>query len=110
LLLATGDLAQAESAFEQALALQPQDFWPNFHLGICAFRLGRIHDALSAFRICIALNPDRAECFYNCALAHAALGHTADAERNYARAVSLDAALASVPLNPGASLTFPKSQ
>jgi eukaryotic-like serine/threonine-protein kinase len=109
-LLATGNLAQAEAAFEQALALQPQDFWPNFHQGVCAFRLGRYHDALSAFRICIALAPDRAECFYNCALAHAALGHTVEAERNYARAVSLDRALAAVPLDRGSFLPSLNSQ
>ncbi len=109
-LLATGDLAQAEKAFEQALALQPQDFWPNFHQGVCAFRLNRYDDALSAFRICIALAPDRAECFYNCALAHAALGHTADAERNYTRAVSLDPTLATAPLDRGAGRPFPDSQ
>ena len=68
LLLATGDLSQAEKSFEQALALEPQDFWANFHQGVCAFRLSRYHDALNAFRICIALAPDRAECFYNCCL------------------------------------------
>jgi serine/threonine protein kinase len=109
-LLATGNLAQAEAAFEQALALQPQDFWPNFHQGVCAFRLGRYHDALSAFRICIALAPDRAECFYNCALAHAALGHTAESDRNYSRAVSLDPALAAAPLDRGTSLPIVNSQ
>ena len=108
-LLATGDLGQAETAFEQALTLQPQDFWPNFHQGICAFRLGRFHDALSAFRICIALAPDRAECYYNCALAHAALGHTAETHRNYTRAVSLDPTLAAAPLDHGAPHPFPDS-
>jgi tetratricopeptide (TPR) repeat protein len=94
-LLASGDFAQAEDAFERALALRPQDLWPNFHQGVCAFRLGRYQDALSAFRVCVALAPDRAECFYNCAMAHAALGHTVQAERDYGRAVSLDPTLAS---------------
>ncbi len=99
LLLATGNLAEAEADFERALALRPQDFWSNFHQGVCAFRLGRHQDALSAFRICVALAPDRAECFYNCALAHAALGHTADAERYYRSALALDPTLAAIPLD-----------
>jgi tetratricopeptide (TPR) repeat protein len=99
--LAVGDYAQAQSAFERAIDLRPQDLWPNFHLGVCAFRLGRYQDAVNAFRVCIALAPDRAECFYNRALAHAALGDTALASRDYKRAVALDPTLAATPLSRG---------
>jgi serine/threonine protein kinase len=102
-LLAAGDLAGAEAAFERALALRPQDLWPNFHQGVCAFRLGRYQDAVNAFRVCVALAPDRAECFYNRALAHAALSHTIEASRDYARASSLDPTLAAAPLDRGVS-------
>jgi len=98
-LLAAGDLAQAEAAFERALDLRPQDLWPNFHQGVCAFRLGRYRDALNAFRVCVALAPDRAECFYNRALAHFALHHAVEASRDYARAVALDPTLAAAPLD-----------
>jgi eukaryotic-like serine/threonine-protein kinase len=97
--LAAGDLDRAWDAFEHALIQKPQDLWPNFHQGMCAFRLGRYQDAESAFRVCIALAPDRAECFYNHALALAALGRTALAARSYDRAVALDPALAAVPLD-----------
>jgi eukaryotic-like serine/threonine-protein kinase len=92
-LLAAGEFAQAEAAFEQALAIEPQDLWPNFHQGVCAFRLGRYQDAVNAFRVCVALAPDRAECFYNRALAHAALCHTIEASRDFARAFALDPTL-----------------
>jgi len=98
-LLAAGDLAQAEAAFEQARVLRPQDLWPNFHQGVCAFRLGCYHDAVTAFRVCIALAPDRAECFYNRALAHDALSQTIEASRDYTRAFSLDPTLAAAPLD-----------
>jgi serine/threonine protein kinase len=108
-LLASGDLARADAAFARALADRPQDLLPNFHQGVCAFRLGRFQDALSAFRICVALAPDRAECFYNCAIAHAALGHAADAARDYGRAVSLDPTLAATPLDRAVSRRFPAS-
>jgi tetratricopeptide (TPR) repeat protein len=101
-LLASSDLVQARAAFERALALRPQDFWPNFHQGICAFRQGHYQDAVNAFRVCVALVPDRAECFYNRALAHAALGHTAEASRDYERALQLDPGLArSAGSHPG---------
>jgi serine/threonine protein kinase len=93
-LLASGDLVPAEAAFERALALRPQDFWPNFHQGVCAFRQGHYQDAVSAFRVCIALAPDRAECFYNRALAYAALGQTPKASWDYDRAGQLDPSLA----------------
>jgi serine/threonine protein kinase len=103
ILLAAGDLALAEAAFERALALRPQDLWPNFHQGVCAFRLGRYHDAVNAFRVCVALAPDRAECFFNRAVAHAALSHPVEASRDYARAFSLDPTLAATPLGRGVS-------
>jgi serine/threonine protein kinase len=101
-LLAAGDLARAEAAFERALALRPQDLWPNFHQGVCAFRLGRYEEALNAFRVCVALAPERAECFYNRALAYTALGRTAEATRDRARARSLDPTLATLPLDRAA--------
>ena len=102
-LLASGDLARAEAAFERALALRPQDFWPNFHQGVCAYHRGRFPDAVNAFRVCVALAPDRAECFYNRALAHAAQGHADEASRDFRRAVALDPTLARAP--PGGEVS-----
>jgi eukaryotic-like serine/threonine-protein kinase len=108
-LLAAGELAQAEELFEQALAIDPQHLWANFHQGVCAFRLGRYQDAVNAFRVCVALAPDRAECYYNRALAHSALSHTEQASRDFTRAFSLDPTLDSarhdrgVPVRPMAS-------
>jgi eukaryotic-like serine/threonine-protein kinase len=92
-LLTAGNLPEAEAAFERALAIEPQGLWPNFHQGVCAFRLGRYQDAVNAFRVCVALAPDQAECFYNRAMAHAALKQSKDAARDYARAFSLDPTL-----------------
>ena len=99
-LLASGDLARAGAAFERALALRPQDFWANFYQGVCAYRLRRFEDAVNAFRVCVALAPDRAECYYNRALAHAALGHVGPAGLDHDRATRLDPALVAVPPDP----------
>jgi tetratricopeptide (TPR) repeat protein len=92
-LLASGDLAGAEAAFERALALRPQDYWPNFERGVCAYRRHHYEDAVNAFQVCIALAPDRAEPFYNRALAHAALGQNVQASLDHERAVRLDPTL-----------------
>jgi eukaryotic-like serine/threonine-protein kinase len=103
ILLAAGHFSRAEAAFNEALLRRPQDLWPNFHQGVCAFRLARYQDAINAFRVCVALAPDRAECFYNRALGYAALGRPAEASDDYDRAVSLDPTLAAVPLGRAVS-------
>jgi len=96
-LLAAGDVQGAEAAFERALALQPEDFWPNFHQGVCAFRRGRFQDAVNAFRVAIALAPGRAEGYFNRALAYSALGRPALAALDYDHAHRLDPSLAAPP-------------
>jgi eukaryotic-like serine/threonine-protein kinase len=96
-LLASGNLEEAEAAFDRAVALRPQDFWPNFHQGGCAFRLGRFADAVGAFRACVSLAPDRAEGYYNRALAYSALGQTALASLDFDRALRLDPSLSPPP-------------
>lgn len=97
-LLTSGELDRASAAFDRAVSLRPQDFWPNFHQGVCAYRLRRHRDAVVAFRVCIALAPDRAECYYNRALAHAALGDRAEADGDLRRAIALDPTLAAAPV------------
>jgi serine/threonine protein kinase len=99
-LLADDDLTRAQAAFERALDLRPQDFWPNFHRGLCAYRRGRYPEALTAFSVCVAIAPDEAECFYNRGLTHAALGHSLEATRDRDRAISLDSTLAVPPEPP----------
>jgi tetratricopeptide (TPR) repeat protein len=91
----------AAAEFERALDLQPQDFWPNFYRGICSYRLQRYGDAVDAFRVCIALAPGSAACFYNRALAFASLGQSDRALHDYDRALQLDPRLAAAALNRG---------
>jgi len=87
--------------FQHVLDERPQDFWPNFYQGVCAYRLRQFHDSLAAFRTCIALAPDSAECYYNRALAAAAIGRLEDSARDYGRALELDPALWFASLNRG---------
>ena len=91
--LRAGRFREAAVDFQRVLDQRPQDFWPNFYQGLCAYRLGQFHDALAAFRTCIALAPDSAECYYNRARVAEALGRSDQAMHDYSRALELDPAL-----------------
>jgi serine/threonine protein kinase/Flp pilus assembly protein TadD len=100
-LLRSGDLAMAAEQFQQGLDLRPDDFWLNFYQGLCAYRQGRFDESAEAFRVCIALDPGLAECYYNRALALGALGQTGKAIADYTRALDRDPSLTSAALNRG---------
>ena len=100
--LRSGQLeAGRRSNSARALDLRPQDFWLNFYEGLCDYRLGRFAGAVNAFRVCIALSPETAECYYNRALAHQALGRLDRALADYSRALALNPNLTDAALNRG---------
>ncbi len=92
---------RAAEQFQQAVDLRPQDFWPNFYQGLCAYKLGHFEDALDAFRVCVALAQHPAECYFNRALAYEALGRTREALHDYTRALEHDDQLTVAALNRG---------
>jgi tetratricopeptide (TPR) repeat protein len=103
-LLRAGALERADAELRRAVRLQPQDLWPNFYAGVCAYRLSHYEQALTAFSVCIGAAPEAAACFYNRALALAALGHTRAAQEDYYQALRLDPNLGlPPPLPPGSS-------
>jgi tetratricopeptide (TPR) repeat protein len=99
--LRSGQIAPAAEEFRRTLDRRPQDFWPNFYQGLCAYWLGDYKDACAAFRTCIALQPEAAECYYNRALAQEALGRGDRALADYGRALELDPDLTAAALNRG---------
>lgn len=99
-LLRGGDLTAAAAAFERAVELRPQDFWPWFGKGLCAHYRRRTGEAVTAFSVCIALAPDSAACYHNRALARAATDPAA-ALRDYDKALVVDPRLAEAALNRG---------
>jgi eukaryotic-like serine/threonine-protein kinase len=99
--LRAGRFREAAVDFQRVLDERPQDFWPNFYQGLCAFRLAQYHDALAAFRTCVALAPNSAECYFNRARVAEALGRAAEAKRDYTRALELDPTLTSATINRG---------
>jgi serine/threonine protein kinase/Tfp pilus assembly protein PilF len=96
-----GSLIDASLEFRRALALEPGAFWPNFYQGVCLYRQRRYEEAVAAFGRCAAELPDRGECFYNRALALAALGRTEEALADYDRAIEKAPRLAAAVLNRG---------
>jgi serine/threonine protein kinase/Flp pilus assembly protein TadD len=100
-LLRSGDLEHAALELQQAVEMQPQDFWANFSAGACAYRRRQYADAVHSFGVALALAPRTPECYYNRALAYSAWGKPAEALRDYDRALQLDPGLAAAALNRG---------
>jgi tetratricopeptide (TPR) repeat protein len=97
LLSATGPnssatLNRAAAALEESLRLQPHALWSNYCFGHCAYRTGRLDEAIRSFSTCIGAAPDAAEWFACRALAYAALGQAEPALRDYAYARRLQPA------------------
>ncbi|MBN9121755.1 MAG: serine/threonine protein kinase [Planctomycetes bacterium] len=113
-LLRRNDPAGAATAFARATDLRPGEFWPWFWTGLCAHDRGAFAEAATAFTVCIALAPDRAECYFNRAAARAAAGEHRAAREDLARAVALEPSLAEaarglpVPRDGAGTLTPPK--
>jgi serine/threonine protein kinase/Flp pilus assembly protein TadD len=103
-LLEASRYAEAMQHFQQALHKMPRDFWANFYLGICAYRLQKYDEAVLAFHGCIMLSsesPQISHCYFNRALAEVALGQTDLAMTHYSEALRLHPSLAPAYLNRG---------
>jgi eukaryotic-like serine/threonine-protein kinase len=100
-LLRAGDMEAAAEAFAAAVELRPQDFWPWFGSGLCAHQRRRLAEAETAFTVCIALAPERAECYHNRARVRADRGDTSGALRDAEEAVRRAPELAEAVLNRG---------
>jgi len=103
-----GRLEAASDEFSRAVEETPQAFWPNFHLGVCRYRLGRHEEALRSFCVCVALAPASAECFYNRGLAYAARDQVMEALGDYGRALQCDSHFAVAALRRAALYTREK--
>ncbi len=93
-----GELESAAKELAIAVKLDPGARWPNFYLGVCAYRLGRYEDAATAFSVCIGTAPRIAPCFYKRGLALAALGRHEQAQLDFDRALTIDPTLTRLTL------------
>jgi serine/threonine protein kinase len=84
------DTRRAHIEFERAVELDPHDFWAQLSLGRCALILGPAEDSLTAFSVCIALEPSNSFGYLYRGLAHAKLNRRDLALKDLDRALVLD--------------------
>jgi serine/threonine-protein kinase len=110
LLLARGEWVAAAGWLRPTAdrrAGDPAGFWPNFHLGVCEYRRGRVDEAVARFSAALAVAPSgRAvwTCLYNRGLAYAAAATTEKREaaaRDFGLALEANPGLAAAALNRG---------
>jgi serine/threonine protein kinase/Tfp pilus assembly protein PilF len=98
-------LAKAVESFEEALRLDPTDYWSLQRLGLCLCDLGRgPEDFAAAARVftgCILRRPEHAHPYFCRGIAHRKLGQPARALADFSRAVELDPSLAHAWTNRG---------
>jgi tetratricopeptide (TPR) repeat protein len=82
-----GDLARAEAAYREALALAPGDAEAWYLLGCVTKPQGNYGDALAAFRQTVAIDPNHAQAHNMLGIALLELGQLADAEAAFASAL-----------------------
>jgi tetratricopeptide (TPR) repeat protein len=100
-LLRGKQFAAAAEQFRLSLDERPSDFWPNFYLGLCEYRLGHFEAALHAFTIGIVIENRRPEVYFNRAMAAEALGRLDAALKDYNKALKYNPGLTSAWLNRG---------
>lgn len=100
-LLHSREYAQASQHFDQAVRSRPNDFWSWFSKGIASYRMDKPEDAIHAFTVAIALEPDSAECYYNRALAEAATGDLLAALADYDQSLRIKPSFSAALLNRG---------
>ena len=83
----------ARKHFAKAIELEPDAFWPHFHLVLCDYRAGRFGEALRSAEVCVALSPRAAECYFNRALCLQSMGQGEAAIKDFTRALELDPGL-----------------
>ena len=95
------NLDGALTAYNRALALEPDYARAHSNLGAIYQHRQQLEEAVSAYRAALALEPDAVETLNNLGLCYAGLGQTDQALEFYNRALDLDAHQAGVWLNLG---------
>src|SRR5215813_14987783 len=99
--LKAGNLAEAESLYRQALAIDPADLATLHRLGHVAVRAGRAEEALELYRRALAINRRIPELHLGMAAACHAVGNLGEAEAHCAEAARLRPDFAEAQLEHG---------
>ncbi|MCE5277759.1 MAG: tetratricopeptide repeat protein [Planctomycetaceae bacterium] len=87
---AQGNLEEAVTDFQAALAIRSTDAWANTELGSARMRQGRFQEAVAHFRQVVTTNPHEAQSRFLLARALSAAGEADAAIEQYQAATSLD--------------------
>ena len=99
-----GRLGEAEGAYRQIIALDPNHADAIHLLGVIAFQTGHPHDAVKIIRDAIALNPRNAAAFSNLGLALERVDRCEEAVACYDRALAISPAYPEALYNRGNAL------
>jgi serine/threonine protein kinase/tetratricopeptide (TPR) repeat protein len=89
MLLAAGRRAEAANMLQMALVDHQDNLWLHYTLGQCYLESNRNVEALAEFGACVALSPERSECYSNRATSLARLGYHELARRDLERSRQL---------------------
>jgi serine/threonine protein kinase/Flp pilus assembly protein TadD len=93
--------AQAVAHLNDAVRLNPRDYWAWMQRGLCHQEMGQTVLAVGDFGTCVGLRPDFAWGYYNRAVALTAAGRRSEAVLDYRKALELDPDLLAARLNCG---------
>jgi tetratricopeptide (TPR) repeat protein len=84
------DYEQAITAYQQAIALNPEHSKAYNNMGISYGKSGKYQQAITAYEQAIALNPEYSEAYYNMGISYANLGKYEQAITAYQQAIALN--------------------
>jgi tetratricopeptide (TPR) repeat protein len=100
----TGRKPEAVNAYQEAVALSPQDAEAHSNLGVTLQELGRLDEAEASYTQAIALKPDYAEAHYNLGVTLQELGRLDEAAVSFKQAIALKPNFAEAHSNLGVTL------
>ena len=85
-----GQLAEARSEFQKALAIDPSDAGTHYLLGAAQTQMGRLDEALREFQEALALDPNLPEPYFGLGTVYMLQGHKEKAIEAFERFLELD--------------------
>lgn len=96
-----GKLDEATTAYREALALDPQNKFAYFNLGLIDQTQNHLEAAENNYRVALGIDPDFPSALFNLAIVRKALGDPQEAIRLYRHVISITPDNASAHLNLG---------
>jgi tetratricopeptide (TPR) repeat protein len=94
-------LRQAVAHYQEALRIEPENFWCHLQLGRCYLSLGQGPEAVEALGTCVALRPKEPWGYSARGLTLGLVGRYAEGEADLERALQIDAEFLPALLNRG---------